>query len=112
MARTSDLLPRGYLGTLGKSFVPSMEPTSGTLHRSVRSRSHVRCEWLLSAVRLDITASKNHQHAVNNPYAQFRDGWTEEQVLNSPKVTEPLTKLMCTPTTVRRPILRLSVRKI
>ncbi|KAN0101044.1 Thiolase-like protein [Tylopilus felleus] len=44
-------------------------------------------------------ASKNHQHAVNNPYAQFRDGWTEEQVLNSPKVTEPLTKLMCTPTT-------------
>ena len=48
-----------------------------------------------------MTASKNHKHAVNNPYAQFRDGWTEEQVLNSPKVTEPLTKLMCTPTSVR-----------
>ncbi|KAI9566999.1 thiolase-like protein [Boletus coccyginus] len=43
-------------------------------------------------------AAKNHQHAVNNPYAQFRDGWTEEQVLNSPKVTEHVTKLMCTPT--------------
>ncbi|KAI9566998.1 thiolase-like protein [Boletus coccyginus] len=43
-------------------------------------------------------AAKNHQHAANNPYAQFRDGWTEEQVLNSPKVTEHITKLMCTPT--------------
>ncbi|KAF8439803.1 thiolase-like protein [Boletus edulis BED1] len=43
-------------------------------------------------------ASKNHKHAVNNPYAQFRDGWTEEQVLNSPKITDQLTKLMCTPT--------------
>ncbi|KAG6377848.1 thiolase-like protein [Boletus reticuloceps] len=43
-------------------------------------------------------ASKNHKHAVNNPYAQFRDGWTEDQVLNSPKVTDLLTKLMCTPT--------------
>ncbi|KAF8557444.1 thiolase-like protein [Imleria badia] len=43
-------------------------------------------------------AAKNHKHAVNNPYAQFRDGWTEEQVLNSPKVTDQLTKLMCTPT--------------
>ncbi|KAF8554286.1 thiolase-like protein [Imleria badia] len=43
-------------------------------------------------------ASKNHKHAVNNPYAQLRDGWTEEQVLNSPKVADLITKLMCTPT--------------
>ncbi|KAH0838723.1 thiolase-like protein [Lanmaoa asiatica] len=43
-------------------------------------------------------AAKNHKHSVNNPYAQFRDGWTEEQVLNSPKVNDQLTKFMCTPT--------------
>ncbi|CAL1696638.1 unnamed protein product [Somion occarium] len=43
-------------------------------------------------------ASKNHKHSVNNPYSQFRDGWSVEQVLNAPKVTKQLTKFMCSPT--------------
>ncbi|KAJ7903657.1 sterol carrier protein 2 [Mycena olivaceomarginata] len=43
-------------------------------------------------------ASKNHNHSVNNPYSQFRDGWSVEQVLNAPKITNELTKFMCSPT--------------
>jgi len=43
-------------------------------------------------------ASKNHKHSVNNPYSQFRDGWSEEQVLKSAKVCNQLTKFMCSPT--------------
>lgn len=43
-------------------------------------------------------AVKNHSHSVNNPYAQFREEYSLEQVLNSPKVHEPLTKLQCCPT--------------
>ncbi|TFK93014.1 thiolase-like protein [Polyporus arcularius HHB13444] len=43
-------------------------------------------------------ASKNHKHSVNNPYSQFRDGWTVEQVLAAPKITKQLTKFMCSPT--------------
>ncbi|KAJ7052604.1 sterol carrier protein 2 [Mycena amicta] len=43
-------------------------------------------------------ASKNHKHSVNNPYSQFRDGWSVEQVLKSPKITNELTKFMCSPT--------------
>ncbi|KAF7798614.1 hypothetical protein EIP86_009836 [Pleurotus ostreatoroseus] len=43
-------------------------------------------------------ASKNHKHSVKNPYSQFRDGWTVEQVLNSPKICNQLTKFMCSPT--------------
>jgi len=35
---------------------------------------------------------------VNNPYSQFRDGWTYDQVLNAPKITNELTKFMCSPT--------------
>lgn len=50
---------------------------------------------LISAI-----ASKNHKHSVNNPYSQFRDGWSVEQVLNAPKVTKQLTKFMCSPTSV------------
>ncbi|KAJ7158851.1 sterol carrier protein 2 [Mycena filopes] len=43
-------------------------------------------------------ASKNHTHSVNNPYSQFRDGWTVEQVMKAPKITNELTKFMCSPT--------------
>lgn len=43
-------------------------------------------------------ASKNHKHSLNNPYSQFRDGWTVEQVMNAPRITNQLTKFMCSPT--------------
>ncbi|KAJ7476041.1 sterol carrier protein 2 [Mycena latifolia] len=43
-------------------------------------------------------ASKNHKHSVDNPYSQFRDGWSVEQVLQAPKITNELTKFMCSPT--------------
>ncbi|KAG6332410.1 hypothetical protein ID866_6681 [Astraeus odoratus] len=43
-------------------------------------------------------ASKNHAHSVNNPYSQFRNGWTVQQVLDSQKITNQLTKYMCSPT--------------
>lgn len=45
-------------------------------------------------------ASKNHKHSVNNPYSQFRDGWSAEQVLAAPKICNQLTKFMCSPTSV------------
>lgn len=43
-------------------------------------------------------ASKNHQHSTKNPYSQFREGWSVEQVIHSPKITNQLTKFMCSPT--------------
>lgn len=41
---------------------------------------------------------KNHRHSVNNPYSQFRDQYTLEEILASPMVHDPLTKLQCCPT--------------
>jgi len=41
---------------------------------------------------------KNHKHSVNNPYSQFQDEYTLEQILQSPMVFDPLTKLQCCPT--------------
>jgi sterol carrier protein 2 len=41
---------------------------------------------------------KNHKHSVNNPYSQFQDEYTLEQILQSPTVYGPLTKLQCCPT--------------
>nr|XP_033331850.1 non-specific lipid-transfer protein [Megalopta genalis] len=43
-------------------------------------------------------AYKNHLHSVNNPYSQFQDKYTLEQIMNAPKVFGPLTKLQCCPT--------------
>ncbi|KAF3934641.1 hypothetical protein ABW20_dc0102860 [Dactylellina cionopaga] len=43
-------------------------------------------------------ARVNHKHSVNNPYSQFQDVYTLEQIMNSPKIHDPLTKLQCCPT--------------
>lgn len=43
-------------------------------------------------------AYKNHLHSKNNPYSQFQDEYSLEQIKNSPKVFELLTKLQCCPT--------------
>ncbi|KAI1084041.1 thiolase-like protein [Whalleya microplaca] len=40
----------------------------------------------------------NHAHSVHNPYSQFQDVYTLEQILKAPTIHEPLTKLQCCPT--------------
>ncbi len=42
---------------------------------------------------------KARRHAASNPYAVFRDPVTVEQVLASPTISDPLTRLMCCPPT-------------
>jgi acetyl-CoA acyltransferase len=41
---------------------------------------------------------KNHKHSVNNPYAQFQEAYTLEDILAARTVYAPLTKLQCSPT--------------
>lgn len=43
-------------------------------------------------------ARVNHEHSKRNPYAQFMDEYTLEQIMKSPMIHEPLTKLQCCPT--------------
>jgi sterol carrier protein 2 len=40
----------------------------------------------------------NHLHSKNNPYSQFQDQYTLDQVLQSTMIHSPLTKLQCCPT--------------
>jgi acetyl-CoA acetyltransferase len=44
-------------------------------------------------------AVKSRRHAANNPYAVFRDPVTVEEVLASPHIYGPLTRLQCCPPT-------------
>uniref|UniRef100_A0A3B4CLE3 Sterol carrier protein 2 n=1 Tax=Pygocentrus nattereri TaxID=42514 RepID=A0A3B4CLE3_PYGNA len=43
-------------------------------------------------------AWKNHKHSTNNPYSQFQDEYSLDQVMKSRKVFEYLTLLQCCPT--------------
>ncbi|KAG1714347.1 Non-specific lipid-transfer protein [Nymphon striatum] len=43
-------------------------------------------------------AEKNHRHSCNNPYSQFQKEYSLEEILSSPVVSNPLTKLQCCPT--------------
>jgi acetyl-CoA acyltransferase len=42
-------------------------------------------------------AVKNHYNGSLNPHAQYQEACTLEDVLNSPVIAEPLTRLMCSP---------------
>jgi acetyl-CoA acyltransferase len=41
---------------------------------------------------------KNHKHSVNNPYAQFQEPYSLDDILGSRMIYDPLTKLQCSPT--------------
>ncbi|RWS23859.1 Non-specific lipid-transfer protein-like protein, partial [Leptotrombidium deliense] len=43
-------------------------------------------------------AWKNHKHSQNNPYSQFQEEHSMEEILNSPQVFEFLTRSQCCPT--------------
>ena len=43
-------------------------------------------------------ARVNHAHSAQNPYSQFRDVYSLDQVLASSEIHSPLTKLQCCPT--------------
>ncbi|WYZ36792.1 hypothetical protein EsH8_II_000298 [Colletotrichum jinshuiense] len=40
----------------------------------------------------------NHLHSTRNPYSQFQDVYTLEQIMKAPEIFAPLTKLQCCPT--------------
>jgi acetyl-CoA acyltransferase len=41
---------------------------------------------------------KNHRHSANNPYAQFQDVYTLQEILDAKLIYDPLTRLQCSPT--------------
>ncbi|MCP5107422.1 MAG: thiolase family protein [bacterium] len=79
---------RAELGTLLGLVAPA---TFG-----IRARRHME-EFGTTARQLAQVAVKNRNHARHNPHAQFREPVTVEEVLASPLVADPLTRLQCCP---------------
>lgn len=55
-------------------------------------RGDSRCVEALAQI-----ACKNHHHAINNEYAQYRREISVEDVLNSPPIADPIRLLHCSP---------------
>ncbi len=51
----------------------------------------------LKREELALVPVKNHHHATKNPYAQYRNEITVEDVINSPMISDPLRLLDCSP---------------
>jgi acetyl-CoA acetyltransferase len=60
------------------------------------ARSHMQ-KYGTTKEQFARVAVKNHYHGSLNPHAQYRDVYSLEDVLASPPVAEPLTRLMCSP---------------
>ncbi len=63
---------------------------------AMRANSYM-AEYGLTPAELALVAVKNHQHGSLNPQAQYRKPLTVEEVLTSPMIAEPLTRLSCCP---------------
>jgi len=63
---------------------------------ALRARRHMQ-EFDTTAQQMAQVAVKNRRHAALNPQAQFREPITLEQVLNSPLIADPLTRLQSCP---------------
>jgi acetyl-CoA acetyltransferase len=60
------------------------------------ARNHMQ-KYGTTKEQFGLVAVKNHYHGSLNPHAQYRERYTLEEILNSPLVAEPLTRLMCSP---------------
>ncbi|SDH07749.1 acetyl-CoA acyltransferase [Sinosporangium album] len=76
----------------GRSEAPLAAQLFGNAGREYMERYGVSRETIAKI------AEKNHRHSVNNPYAQFQKEFSLSEILDSPAVHDPLTKLQCCPT--------------
>ncbi|MEV3853326.1 lipid-transfer protein [Streptomyces sp. NPDC050095] len=61
------------------------------------AREHME-KYGTTEAQLAAVGAKNHRHSVNNPYAQFQDAYTVDEILAAKAIHTPLTKLQCSPT--------------
>ncbi|KAI9671832.1 MAG: hypothetical protein M1831_003360 [Alyxoria varia] len=89
--------PTGTFGemmreTRGITNAPGAAQQFGNAGREYMERFRASAEDFAEIARV------NHEHSKRNPYSQFQDEYTLQEVLKSPAVFDPLTKLQCCPT--------------
>jgi acetyl-CoA acetyltransferase len=88
-SRQSDTTLPHDAGTAGARSI-FMDLYAGWMHQYMRTYGATK-------QHLARIAAKNHINGSRNPYAQYRQPMTPDDVLASPVVVEPLTRAMCSP---------------
>jgi acetyl-CoA acetyltransferase len=70
-------------------FAPQMFGNAGRDHMEKYGSTPDHYAWI---------GWKNHKHSVNNPFAQFQDEYSIDEIKSARMIHEPLTKLQCSPT--------------
>jgi len=61
------------------------------------AREHME-RYGTTEAQLAAVGAKNHRHSAHNPYAQFQDVYSVDEILAAKTVHRPLTLLQCSPT--------------
>ncbi|KAI4115726.1 MAG: hypothetical protein LQ345_003729 [Seirophora villosa] len=87
-------------GSLGRTFKDREDPVGRTVDMMKETRGLTDAPGPYGATAEDFAeiARINHAHSARNPYSQFRTPYTLSQILSSPTLHHPLTKLQCCPT--------------
>lgn len=78
--------------TRGVTNAPGAPQMFGNAGREYMEKFGAKTEDFAEIARI------NHEHSKRNPYSQFQEEYTLDQVMKSPMIHEPLTKLQCCPT--------------
>ncbi|KAI2622824.1 thiolase-like protein [Xylaria nigripes] len=78
--------------TRGLSKAPGAAQMFGNAGKAYMEKYGAEAEDFAEIARI------NHVHSTRNPYSQFQDVYTLEQIMKSPMIHQPLTKLQACPT--------------
>ena len=73
-------------------------PRPSPRSRGAKGTGLTACRYGAMAVDFAEIARVNHAHSAANPYSQFRDVYSLEDILTAPMIHPPLTKTQCCPT--------------
>ncbi|OAA58720.1 nonspecific lipid-transfer protein [Cordyceps fumosorosea ARSEF 2679] len=91
-ARATQLSRKMMEDTYGKAPGPPNAQYFGNAGREYMERYGAKPEDFAEIARI------GHEHSQRNPYAQFRQAYSLQEILDSPMIYPPLTKLQCSPT--------------
>ncbi|TVY40684.1 Non-specific lipid-transfer protein [Lachnellula occidentalis] len=78
--------------TRGVTNAPGAAQMFGNAGREYMEKFGAKAEDFAEIARV------NHEHSQRNPYSQFQQVYTHDQIMKAPMIHEPLTKLQCCPT--------------
>lgn len=87
---------------MGDGIVPPPGSESDRPYSKFMAIYAAMCRWHMKTYgttqrQIAAVCAKNHQHSVHNPFSQFRQPFTIDEVLAAPPITYPLTLPMCAP---------------